>query len=68
MKIDCGIYTEDATVFSLECWKCVELKRREIIIFSPTTVRTGSVCNERMKLRDISLHEYSIVPFVLVCR
>lgn len=34
----------------------MELERREIIVFSSTTVRTGNVCNERMKPRDISLY------------
>lgn len=51
-----GMYTEDGGGFFLECWKYVELERREIIVFSPTTVRTGNVCNERMKPRDISLY------------
>lgn len=68
MKTEYEMYTEDAGVFLLECWKWVELERREIIIFSPTTVRTGNVCNERMKPRDISLHGYSVVPYVLMCR
>ena len=52
--------------FFLECWKYVELERRQIN-FSPTTVRKGNVCNERMKPRDISLHGYSVVPEVLMC-
>lgn len=55
------------TGFFGESWKYVELERREII-FSPTTVRTGNVCNERMKPRDNSLHGCSIVPDVLMCR